>query len=70
MEQAGKMTAGDCSWAGLRQDPQQEDPASFTYRLLWAGRSESTNPKDIHKFVKDLVGAAGKDRRKTGLVEK
>ncbi len=38
--------------------------------LLWAGRSESTNPKDIRKFVKDLVDAAGKEMRKAGLVQK
>jgi hypothetical protein len=38
--------------------------------LLWAGRSESTNPKDIRKFVKDLVDAAGKEMRKAGLVKK
>ncbi len=38
--------------------------------LLWAGRSASTNPKDIRKFVKDLVDAAGKEMRKAGLVKK
>jgi hypothetical protein len=38
--------------------------------LIWAGRSESTNPKDIKKFVKDLVEAAGKELRKAGLVNK
>jgi len=41
-----------------------------TDELLWAGRSESTNPKDIKKFVKDLVDAAGKELRKAGLVKK
>jgi hypothetical protein len=38
--------------------------------LLWAGRSETTNPKDIRKFVKDLVNEAGKEMRKAGLVRK
>ncbi len=38
--------------------------------LLWAGRSESTSPKDIRKFVKELVDAAGKEMRKAGLVKK
>lgn len=38
--------------------------------LLWAGRSESKNPKDIKKFMKDLVEAAGKELRKAGLVNK
>jgi hypothetical protein len=36
--------------------------------LLWAGRSETTNPKDVRKVVKDLVAAAGKEMRKAGLV--
>jgi hypothetical protein len=40
-----------------------------TDALLWAGRSESTNPKDIRKFVKDLVDAAGKEMRHAGLVK-
>jgi hypothetical protein len=39
-------------------------------QLLWAGRSESSNPKDIKKFVKDLCNAAGKELRKAGLVQK
>jgi hypothetical protein len=38
--------------------------------LLWAGRSETTSPKDIKKFVKDLANAAGKELRKAGLVAK
>ncbi len=38
--------------------------------LIWAGRSETTKPKDIQKFVKDLVDAAGKELRKAGLVSK
>jgi hypothetical protein len=38
--------------------------------LLWAGRSETTSPKDIKKFVKDLMDAAGKELRKAGLVPK
>jgi hypothetical protein len=38
--------------------------------LLWAGRSETSSPKDIKKFVKDLMDAAGKELRKSGLVPK
>jgi hypothetical protein len=38
-------------------------------QLLWAGRSETTNPKEIRKFVKDLVSTAGKEMRKAGLVQ-
>ena len=38
--------------------------------LLWAGKSETTNPKDVRKVVKDLVKEAGKQMRKAGLVAK
>ena len=38
--------------------------------LLWAARSETEKPKDIRKFVEDLVKAAGKELRKAGLVNK
>ena len=39
-------------------------------KLLWAGQSETTNPKDVRKFAKELVDAAGKAMRKDGLVKK
>ncbi len=39
-------------------------------RLLWAGESETVNPKNVRKFVKDLVDAAGEEMRKAGLVRK
>jgi len=39
-------------------------------KLLWAGLSETTNPKEIRKFVKELVDEAGKEMRKAGLVRK
>jgi hypothetical protein len=38
--------------------------------LIWAGRSESTNPKEIRKYVKDLVTAAIKKLQKEGLIAK
>ncbi len=38
--------------------------------LIWAGRSETTNPKEIRKFVKDLVAAAAKKLRTEGLIAK
>jgi hypothetical protein len=40
--------------------------------LLWAGRSETTNPKEknIAKLVKDLADATGKELRKAGLIQK
>lgn len=38
--------------------------------LLWAGESETTDPKEVRKFVKQLVDAVGKEMRKAGLVRK
>ena len=38
--------------------------------LIWAGRSETTNPKEIRKFVKDLVAETAKRLRKEGLIAK
>jgi hypothetical protein len=38
--------------------------------LLWAGRSETSKPKDIRKFVEELAKEAGKELRKAGLVAK
>ncbi len=38
--------------------------------LIWAGMSETINPKDVRKFVKQLIDAAGKEMRKAGLVRK
>jgi len=39
-------------------------------QLLWAGTSKSTNPKNVDKFLKQLVDAVGKQIRKAGLVSK
>jgi len=39
-------------------------------KLLWAGLSKTTNPENIPKFINQLVSAAGKEIKKTGLVEK
>lgn len=36
-------------------------------KLLWAGLSESTNPKSTAKLLKDLVEEAVKEMRKQGL---
>jgi hypothetical protein len=38
--------------------------------LLWAGRCEITNPKDVRKVAKDLADEAGKQMRKAGLLKK
>ena len=39
-------------------------------KLLWAGLSKTTNPENIPKFINQLVSAAGKEIKKTGLVER
>lgn len=36
-------------------------------QLLWAGVSETNNPKQLQQFVKDLVVATGKEMQKQGL---
>ncbi len=39
-------------------------------RLLWAGTSETTNPKGAQELVKKLVNAAAEQMRKDGLIRK
>jgi hypothetical protein len=39
-------------------------------RMVWAGTSESTNPKGAQTLVKDIVAAAGAEMKKDGLVRK
>lgn len=39
-------------------------------RLLWAGTSQTTNPKNLQAFMKDLVKACGEEMRKQGLIQK
>jgi hypothetical protein len=39
-------------------------------KLLWAGMSETTNPKAAGKVIEDLVEAVVKDMKKQGLVQK
>jgi hypothetical protein len=39
-------------------------------KLIWAGVSETTDPKNIGTFVKGLATAVGKDLEKKGLVPK
>lgn len=38
--------------------------------LLWAGVSETKNPKQLQQFVKDLVLAAAKEMQREGLIKK
>jgi len=38
--------------------------------MVWAGTSESTNPKGAQTLVKDIVEAAGAEMKKEGLVRK
>lgn len=37
-------------------------------KLIWAGVSETTNPKDVQSVVKDLVAETSVEMRKTGLL--
>ncbi|HUL71848.1 MAG TPA: hypothetical protein VLT86_02030 [Vicinamibacterales bacterium] len=39
-------------------------------KLLWAGMSETTDPKNISTFVKGLAKTIGNDLEKKGLVQK
>lgn len=39
-------------------------------RLIWAGESETVDPKDVRTFAKQLVEAIGKEMRNAGLVKK
>ena len=39
-------------------------------KLLWAGMSETTNPKNAGKVIEDLVEAIADDMKKHGLVQK
>lgn len=38
--------------------------------LIWAGMSETTNPKDLSRFIHDVIDAAAKEMRKQGLLQK
>ena len=38
--------------------------------LLWAGVSETKNPKQLQQFVKDLVTSATKEMQREGLIQK
>jgi len=38
-------------------------------KLLWAGVSTTTNPREVQAFVKELVGAAVKEMKKQKLVK-
>jgi hypothetical protein len=38
-------------------------------KLLWAGRSKSTNPSDVRKFVRELAGKAAKEMKKAGFID-
>jgi hypothetical protein len=39
-------------------------------KLLWAGVSDTENPKQLQQFVKDLVVAAGKELQKQGVLSR
>jgi hypothetical protein len=39
-------------------------------QLVWAGQSKTTNPKDVHALIKDLVSKVAGEMKKAGLIEK
>lgn len=39
-------------------------------RLLWAGTSKTTDPKDVDVVVRQMVAAAGQEIRKAGLLSR
>ena len=39
-------------------------------KLVWAAMSQTKNPSDVGKFIRELVGEAAKQLRKQGLVKK
>ena len=39
-------------------------------QMLWSGTSKTTNPKNVEKFINQLVNAVGKQVRKAGLAAK
>ncbi len=38
-------------------------------KLLWAGKSKTTNPSNIQKFISDLADGAAKEMRKAGFID-
>ncbi len=38
-------------------------------KLVWAGRSETTNPKDLEAFISDYASEVDDELRKSGLLE-
>jgi hypothetical protein len=39
-------------------------------KLLWAGVTESTNPKDAPRIIKDIVTGTVKEMTKQGLIRR
>jgi hypothetical protein len=37
-------------------------------KLLWAGRSQTTNPSNVQAFIKELVAGAANEMKKQGLI--
>ena len=60
---------------GSRKTPRRVAIETLIYsieqdQLIWAGESETTDPKDVRKFAEQLVDAIGNEMRKAGLVRK
>lgn len=39
-------------------------------KLVWAGRSETTNPSQVEAFIKELVAGAASEMKKQGLIRR
>ncbi len=58
---------------GSRKSPRRVAIETLIYsieqdQLIWAAESETTDPKDVRAFAKQLVDAIGKEMRKAGLI--
>jgi hypothetical protein len=38
-------------------------------KLVWAGQSRTTNPRDVDAFVRKLAAATAKELQKQGLLQ-
>lgn len=60
---------------GPRTSPRRISIETLIYsveqnQLIWAGESESRDPKDVRSLAKQLVDAIGEEMRKAGLVSR
>ncbi len=60
---------------GTQRSPRRVAIETLIYsveqdQLIWAGESESTDPKDVRSFAKQLVDAIGEQMRNAGLLSR